>query len=113
MRGIRAMGTHGLLPEERDRAQPFEVDVELWLDLRAAGQSDDLEDTVDYGQVVSQVSAVIANEQHNLLERLAARICEVALANPKVRTAEVAVRKLRPPVPADLDHVEVRIRRGR
>ena len=50
------MGVHGVLPEEQVRPQPFEVDVELLVDLRAAGASDDLADTVDYGAVSDAVS---------------------------------------------------------
>jgi dihydroneopterin aldolase len=47
LRGLRALGTHGVLPEEKERAQPFEVDLALEVDLRPAGRSDALADTVD------------------------------------------------------------------
>ena len=57
--GLRFMGSHGVLPEEAQRAQPFEVDLELWLDLAAAGQTDDLAATVDYGQLCEVARAVI------------------------------------------------------
>ena len=50
--GLRELGVHGVLPEEQSRPQPFEVDVELEVDLAPAGQSDDLDDTVDYSAVV-------------------------------------------------------------
>ena len=46
IRGLRVLGTHGVLPEEQQRAQPFEVDLDLELDLRRAGRSDRLEATV-------------------------------------------------------------------
>jgi len=49
IRDLRVTGTHGVLPEERDRAQPFSVDIVAWVDMEAAQQSDDLADTVDYG----------------------------------------------------------------
>ena len=49
LRGLRVLGAHGVLPEEQQRAQPFEVDLDLELDLRPAGRSDALADTVDYG----------------------------------------------------------------
>ena len=48
---LREEGIHGVLPDERVRRQPFEVDIELCVDLRAAGASDDLADTVDYGAI--------------------------------------------------------------
>ena len=111
--GLREMGVHGVLPEEHGRPQPFEVDVELMVDLARAGVSDDLADTVDYGAVCETVSRVVAEEQYELLERLATRIAEVCCADGRVLRATVEVRKLHPPVRAMLDHVAVRVERER
>ena len=112
MRGLRALGTHGALPEEQERAQPFEVDVDLDVDLRAAGDSDDLGHTVDYGAVAAAVARIVVGERHRLLERLAERIAEEArAADGRVRSVTVAVRKLHPPVPVDLASAGVRITR--
>ena len=107
--GLRELGVHGVLPEEQSRPQPFEVDVELEVDLSAAGQSDDLDDTVDYSAVSEAVSRVVKNERYQLLERLATRIGEVCRTDERVRSATVTVRKLHPPVRAMLDHVAVRV----
>jgi dihydroneopterin aldolase len=109
--GLRELGVHGVLPEEQLRPQPFEVDVELLVDTSAAGESDDLEDTVDYGAVCEAVSRIVSSEQYHLLERLAARIAEVCRADPRVVGAVVEVRKLHPPVRALLDYVAVRVER--
>jgi dihydroneopterin aldolase len=103
------LGTHGALPEEGVRAQPFEVDLDLEVDLRAAGDSDDLGDTVDYGEVAGMVASIVRGERYVLLERLAARIAEAVLADERVTAADVTVRKLRPPVPVDLATAAVRI----
>jgi dihydroneopterin aldolase len=109
--GIRELGVHGVLPEEQSRPQPFEVDVELRVDLAKAGHSDELDDTVDYAAVCEAVSRVVSSEQYRLLERLAARIAEVCCADPRVESCAVEVRKVHPPVRAMLDHVAVRIER--
>ncbi|HEY1737092.1 MAG TPA: dihydroneopterin aldolase [Acidimicrobiia bacterium] len=109
--GLRVLGVHGVLPEEQVRAQPFEVDFELHVDLAAAGQSDDLADTVSYADVIDGVRRVVADERYALLERLAARIAEVCKEDPRVTGVVVEVRKLRPPVPAEVAHVAVRIER--
>ena len=109
--GLRQMGVHGVLAEEQERAQPFGVDIELSVDLAAAGASDDLADTVDYGAVCDAVRGVIANEHHRLLERLARRIADVCCADPRVQGVVVEVRKLDPPVRARVDHVGVRVER--
>lgn len=113
LRGLRASGICGVLPEERDRAQPLEVDLDVVADLSRPGRSDELVDTVDYGAICSIVERVITTETFELLERLAERIAEVVLADEAVAEVEVAVRKLRPPVPQQLATAGVRISRSR
>jgi dihydroneopterin aldolase len=104
------VGTHGALPEEQDRAQPFEVDVTLAADLSPAGTSDDLADTVDYGAVAATVAAVVTAEHHQLLERLATRIADDVLAlDARITAVTATVRKLRPPLPYDLASVGVTV----
>lgn len=111
LRGLRLTGTHGVLPEEQSRAQPFEVDVDVHADLRAAGRSDDLEDTVDYGALSEAVARIVTTEHHALLERVAERIAEVALADERVTSVTVTVRKLRPPIPLDIGSTAVTVTR--
>ncbi len=114
LRGIRVLGTHGVLPEERTRAQPFEVDVDLETDLSEAGIRDALESTVDYGEALRIVRAAFGPPSAQLLEHLAGRMASSLLAAfPTVSAVVVAVRKLRPPVPADVESAGVRIRRQR
>jgi dihydroneopterin aldolase len=108
---IRELGIHGVLAEEKVRPQPFEVDVELLVDVAEAGESDDLDHTVDYGAVCEAVSRVVSSEQYMLLERLATRIAEVCKADPRVTGVVVEVRKMHAPVRALCDHVGVRIER--
>jgi 7,8-dihydroneopterin aldolase/epimerase/oxygenase len=121
LRGLRALGTHGVLPEERDRPQPFEVDLDLEMDLRAAGRSDLLGDTADYGAIAEAVVAVIAGPHSDLLEHLAERIAQAALTAgagsagatgvPRATGVRVAVRKLRPPVGVAMTSAGVNIHR--
>ncbi len=59
LRGLRFVAAHGALPEEAVRAQPFEVDLDLFVDLRAAGHSDDLAESVDYGELCEAVRSVM------------------------------------------------------
>jgi len=113
LRGLRAVGYCGVLPEEQARPQPFEVDLDVVADLAPAGRSDDLADTLDYGALAAGVESVIATERFALLERLAQRLTEVVLADERVVAVTVVVRKLRPPVPQHLDTSAVRITRRR
>ena len=109
--GLRELGIHGVLPEEQTRPQPFEVDVELVVDLAQSGASDRLDDTVDYAAVSEAVSRVVRSERYHLLERLATRIAEVCRVDERVTAVTVTVRKLHPPVRAMVDNVAVRIER--
>jgi dihydroneopterin aldolase len=109
--GIRALGCHGVLPEEQARPQPFEVDVELAVDLSAAGRSDALSDTIDYDALAGRVVQIVEAGGLSLLEALANRIAGACRADPRVAGVVVTVKKLRPPVPVHVDHVAVRIER--
>lgn len=109
--GLRALGVHGALPEEQSRKQPFEIDLEIFTDLAPAGRSDDLADTIDYGTIVSAVLRVVEVEHHQLLERLAQRLADVVLSWEHVSSVTVELRKLRPPVAAEISSAGVRITR--
>ncbi|MDQ1509165.1 MAG: 7,8-dihydroneopterin aldolase/epimerase/oxygenase [Actinomycetota bacterium] len=109
--GLREMGVHGVQAEEQERAQPFQVDLELLVDLAPAGSSDTLADTVDYGVLCDAVRRVVADEHHQLLERLAARIADVCRSEARVSGVVVEVRKLQPPIAGEIDYVGVRIER--
>jgi dihydroneopterin aldolase len=113
VRGLRALGVIGVNPEEQVRAQPFEVDLDLEADLSAAGLSDDLTDTVDYGGAVAIAERVVTTEKHLLMERVAHRIAEELLALERVVSVRVTIRKLRPPLPHDAAHAAVTIVRRR
>ena len=115
LRGLRVLGIHGVLPEEKQRAQPFEIDLDLWVDLSPAAASDRLVDTVDYAEVTARASAVVAGpSSFELLEAMAGAIATSTLAaDPRILAVTVGVRKLQPPLPADVDTVGVRLTRHR
>jgi dihydroneopterin aldolase len=113
LRGLRVAGVVGVLPEERDRPQPLEVDLDLIADLTAAGASDDLGDTIDYGDIAQVVEAVVTDSGCALLERLAHLIADAVLGHSRVEAVTVSIRKLRPPVPVLLDTSGVTITRTR
>ncbi len=109
--GLTAMGIHGVEPDERTRPQPFAVDLVLDVDLSAAGESDSLHDTVDYGVLAQRAVAVVTGESHHLLERLATRIADECRTDPRVTGVQVTVRKLAPPLGVRVDHVAVTLER--
>jgi dihydroneopterin aldolase len=111
--GLREMGVHGVLAEEQERAQPFQVDLELLVDLGPAGASDALADTVDYGALAQALAAVVEGEPVDLLETLASRLVAVCLADHRVDEAEVTVHKPQAPIPLSFTDVAVTVRRSR
>jgi 7,8-dihydroneopterin aldolase/epimerase/oxygenase len=114
LRGLRVMARVGVLPHEKEADQPLELDLDLVVDLSAAGASDALADTVDYGAVCDAAVAAVRAGHVELLERLAGGVAEAVLAaDGRIAAVEVAVRKLRPPVPHDLASSGVRIVRSR
>jgi dihydroneopterin aldolase len=107
-------GRHGALDGEKDAPQPFEVDVEMAVDLRAAGRTDDLAATVDYGAVHELARRVVETTSHDLVEAIAEEIAAGVLAGwPAVDEVVVRVRKMRPPIPGRLAWAGVEIGRRR
>jgi len=114
IRDLRVVGVHGVLPEERQRAQPFSVDIVAWLDTAAAQRSDALADTVDYGALAQAAAEVVGQRSYQLLEALAGRLADALLiTDGRLEAVEVTVRKLRPPLPLDVGSTGIRVRRAR
>jgi dihydroneopterin aldolase len=113
LRGLRAIGTHGVLPEEKSRAQPFEMDLDLAVDLDPAGGSDLLSDTVDYAAVAETAAAIVSGpSSFQLLEALATAVADATLAGDgRIASVTVHLRKLQPPLAMDIGTVGVRITR--
>ena len=113
VRGLRVEAVHGVLEQEQVRPQPFEVDLDLYLDLSPAADSDDLDRTADYGAAVDAATAVLGGPPRRLLESLAEAIARRVLDDGHVREVTVVLRKLRPPLAAELASTGVRIHRRR
>ena len=115
LEGLRFFGYHGLHPEERTLGQRFLVDVVAELDLRVAGENDELDDTINYQSLYTLVRSMIEGEPMMLIEAVADRTARSILdAFPMVTAADVTVRKPSPPIRgAHLDSVGVRVRRVR
>ena len=111
--GLRVRGFHGVFDHERRDGQEFVVDAALEVDTAAAAASDDLTDTVDYGNLAQLLAAVVAGEPVNLLETLVARLAAECLADPRVHAATVTVHKPQAPIPLAFADVAVTIRRTR
>jgi len=112
--GVSAFGYHGVLPSERVTGQTFNVDVVIHADIRRAGRTDDLEQTIDYGAVADCIVATIEGEPVNLIERLAQRIADGVFAVTRsdevnISVVEVTVHKPAAPIDAEFADVAVSI----
>ena len=114
LRGMRFMACHGVLPHEREVPQPFEVDVEMGLDLRAAGEADNLRQTVNYAEVYDVVSTVLTVTAKKLIEALAEEIADDLLRDfDALRWVRVTVHKPAAPIDGIFSDVGVTILRRR
>ncbi|MDQ0644113.1 dihydroneopterin aldolase [Microbacterium murale] len=111
--GLTVFGRHGVFEHERENGQEFVIDLRLRLELAAAAASDDVVDTVHYGELAEKVAAVVAGEPVNLIETLAERIADVVLADTRVRQADITVHKPHAPIPLTFSDVSVTISRPR
>jgi dihydroneopterin aldolase len=111
--GLRVRGHHGVLPQERRDGQDFLIDATLELDTTVAATTDEVRDTVHYGELADALALVVAGEPVNLIETLALRLVNVCLADPRVAAAEVTVHKPQAPIAQRFADVAVTIRRER
>lgn len=113
LEGMVFQGTHGVNPEEQVTPQPFEVDVELALDLAPAGRTDDLERTVDYSQVFTTTGRVVASTRFRLIEALGEAIAEELLATYPADEVVIRIRKPAVDLGGPFRSVGIEIRRTR
>lgn len=113
LRGLKVRGNHGVFDHERADGQDFFIDVVLWLDLQAAGESDDLADTVDYGALAQQVADIVGGEPRNLIEKVGAEVADSIMSDERISACEVTVHKPSAPIPLTFDDVAVVTRRSR
>jgi dihydroneopterin aldolase len=109
--GLRVRGHHGVFDFERREGQDFVVDAALVIDLRRAVATDDVADTIHYGELASRLAAVISGEPVNLIETLAARLLEVCLEDKRVTEATITVHKPQAPIPHAFADVSVTLQR--
>jgi dihydroneopterin aldolase len=112
LEGLQFFGHHGDVEAERALGGRVDVDVEIRTDLRGAGQSDELHDTVDYVRCYEAVRHVVETRQHNLLEKVAEEIASALLSDQRVSSVRVRVAK-QPPLAGIFNRFAVVIERER
>jgi len=111
--GVRAFGYHGVYPDEKRDGQEFVLDVTLRLPLDVAAATDDVADTVHYGELAERLVKIVEGEPVDLLETLAQRVADDVLADTRVQAVTVTVHKPAAPIPVPFGDVAVTVRRAR
>jgi len=112
--GVQIYGHHGVTPGEREIGQRFRIDVEMGLDLRRAGTSDRVQDTVDYEQVYNVIETVTRERRYHLIEAMAEDIASSLLERfARLEEVRVSVKKPGAAIGAILDYAEVELTRRR
>jgi dihydroneopterin aldolase len=111
--GIRCYGYTGFFSEEQTLGQWFEVDLTFWLDLSTAGQSDRLQDTLDYRRVVGTVKTIVQQSKFALIEKLIETIALNILETEPINKVQVRLIKVAPPIPDFSGSIKLEITRSR
>jgi dihydroneopterin aldolase len=111
--GLTVFGHHGVFDFERRDGQEFTIDLRLMLPLSKPAASDDVLDTVHYGELADKVAAIVAGEPVNLIEKLAERIADAVLEDERVQSVTVTVHKPHAPIQQTFADVAVVVHRGR
>ena len=111
--GLRVRGNHGVFDHEKRDGQEFLVDVTVWLDLAPAGASDDLSQTLHYGELAQRVAGIVGGEPRDLIETVAAEVAENVMTDERAHAVEVTIHKPNAPIPLPFADVSVTIRRSR
>lgn len=113
LRGIEVFAFHGVFDHERAEGQTFLIDVEIVVDVGAAVASDDVADTIDYGELTEAIVSRVTSERWNLIESVAAAVLDVVFGYETVTAATATVHKPDAPIPVRFDDVAVTLNRQR
>ena len=113
LRGLVVRGNHGVFDHEKRDGQDFVIDLVLWLDLSAAAASDDLAQTVHYGELAQRAHDIVAGPSRDLIETVGAEIADDVMTDERVAACDVTVHKPSAPIPLTFSDVAVVTRRSR
>uniref|UniRef100_A0ACD6AE56 Uncharacterized protein n=1 Tax=Avena sativa TaxID=4498 RepID=A0ACD6AE56_AVESA len=114
LRGMQFHGFHGVKQEEKTLGQKFVIDVDAWMDLAAAGDSDDISHTISYTEIYRIAKGIVEGPSHNLLESVAQSIANSTLLKfPQISSVRVKVEKPHVAVQGVVDYLGVEILRCR
>ena len=113
LRNMAFYGYHGNLASENELGQRFFIDISIGVDLTKPGQSDSIEDSINYAEIYERTKQIVEGKPYRLIERVGTLIAEAIWGHYEgLIGLSVTVRKPEAPIPGLFDHVEVVITRG-
>ena len=114
IKNLKIYAKHGVLPAEKKYRQMFLINAILFLDLRQAGKSDDLEQTINYAKIAEDIKTFVENNTFNLIETVAEKLAEkLLIENSKLQKIKIEINKPEARINAELETVSVEITRSR
>ena len=111
VKNLKIVGRHGVFDFERSQDRTFELDLVLFLDLGKASKSDNLEDTIDYAEIIDAVIKEFTKKNYNLIEAVAESIISRLFKEFNFDKVKVRIRKPHAPIDAEFDTVQVELER--
>jgi len=114
IKNLKLFAYHGVNPEEKENGQSFYLDIDYYLNMQRACQSDCLDDTVSYAKVVKTVRAAFCEKSHDLIEKAAQAVADTIFESfESIYKLEITLKKPEAPVKAEFDYMAVTIIRER
>jgi dihydroneopterin aldolase len=105
--GLRVNAHHGVYEFERQNGQDFVIDITVWLDLSVPAGSDDVAQTIHYGELAVEVAEAVRRDPVDLIETVAERVAAVVLDHAAAQRVQVTVHK--PDAPIEVPFVDVAV----
>lgn len=113
IQNLEVFGHHGVFSEETKLGQKFLVNATMYTNTRAAGYSDDLEKSINYGEVCHFITGYMQNHTFKLIEAVAEHMSQAMLMEyPLLQKLDLEIRKPWAPIGLPLENVSVEISRG-
>ena len=107
---LRLFGHHGIYDKEKNDGQDFEINITVKI-KRPKTKNDELESTVDYTEIMNKVVSVFNSRRYNLLEALMDDMLLAILSDNHIKTAEISIKKINPPIDLEFESIEIKDKR--
>ena len=109
---LKVFAHHGVFPEETRDGQDFYVNAKLFLDCRKAGKTDNLSDSLNYGEVSHFITDFLQDHTYKLIESVAEQLAEAMLLSmPVLKGVEIELCKPHAPIGLPFENVSVTMKR--